>query len=268
MLAYIKGKILGIYDQYAIIEVESNNTSIGYEVALKTTDLLSCKNGEYIGIYVKEIIKEDDDALYGFTSFEDRCWFEEFIKLSGLGPKIALTILSTYSINSIEEAINSNDCGFFQSVSGIGAKLANRIPTEMVKILPKINQRVLLFNGNSNLTSEFKSKSVKKSKTLINLEDDEDEQTSGGSGSSNNTSSGTKKDEEKNIKFGKNQKKVENNNQAKINADIIKDSINALDALGFSKQNIYNDVYSITKKSKNLSVEGIVKKFLEGIDKK
>ena len=134
MIGKIQGIFAGYYGNTAIIDVcVSDISSVGYEVSMKQGDILSLSIGDVVCVFIKEIITEDNDVLYGFLSFEDKCWFEEFVKLSGLGPKTALAILSTYSCEAITDAIMINDCDFFSAISGIGAKIANRIPTKMKK---------------------------------------------------------------------------------------------------------------------------------------
>ena len=182
-------------------------------------------------IFIKEIIKEDDDTLYGFTSFEEKCWFEELIKLSGLGPKIALNILSTYSCEEITEAIFSNNCEFFSSISGIGAKLANRLPVEMKKQIEKINQKVMEFGGAAVVRATPiapKQKAVKNSKQV-----------------------------EKTFQFEDTKKSKKTQNSSVIN-----DAVETLKTLGFTSQEVYKEVFKIAKKS-DCTTEEIVKEFLK-----
>ena len=169
MIGKLTGRVAGQYGDIIIIEVGTDISAVGYEVIMKAGDVCAFAPGEIASVFIKEIIKEDDDTLYGFTSFEERCWFEELIKLSGLGPKIALNILSTYSCEEITEAIFSNNCEFFSSISGIGAKLANRLPVEMKKQIEKINQKVMEFNGAPVVRAipiVSKQKAVKNSKQV------------------------------------------------------------------------------------------------------
>ena len=110
MIGKIQGIFAGYYGNTAIIDIcASDISSIGYEVFMKQGDILSLSIGDVVCVFIKEIITEDNDVLYGFLSFEDKCWFEEFVKLSGLGPKTALAILSTYSCEAITDAIMIND---------------------------------------------------------------------------------------------------------------------------------------------------------------
>ena len=175
MIAKLTGKVAGYYGNIVILDIESNNCSVGYELNCKTSDIALLHQGENITFYIKEIIKEDDDAFYGFLSFEDKCWFEEFIKISGLGPKTALAILSNYSCEAITEAILTNNCEFFSSISGIGGKIANRIPIEMKKVVEKINQKVLSFSAffNDCLTINANKTDIKANNDtmLLNVDD-------------------------------------------------------------------------------------------------
>lgn len=252
MIAKLTGRIAGYYGNIVILDIESNNCSIGYELNCKTSDIALLHQGENITFYIKEIIKEDDDALYGFLSFEDKCWFEEFIKISGLGPKTALAILSNYSCEAITEAILTNNCEFFSSISGIGGKIANRIPIEMKKVVEKINQKVLSFStfSNNDLTLSSCKMDIKTTNDTMLLNVD------GKKTANKINKTATKKD----------QKQKENIKSADKNT-IINDAVNALITLGFSRQSVYNDVFSIVKKSDNISTEEIVKEFLKKIEK-
>lgn len=257
MIAKLTGKVAGYYGNIVILDIESNNCSVGYELNCKTSDIALLHQGENITFYIKEIIKEDDDVLYGFLSFEDKCWFEEFIKISGLGPKTALAILSNYSCEAITEAILTNNCDFFSSISGIGGKIANRIPIEMKKVVEKINQKVLSFSAfstdyltlSSNNTNKSEDVKITTDKMLLNVDNKTDAKN-------NLTKTATKKEQN-----GKTNVKSSDKNT------IINDAVNALIALGFSRQSVYNDVFSIVKKSDNISTEEIVKEFLKKIEK-
>lgn len=232
MIGKLTGIFNGYYNNIAIIDIQHGECCIGYEVLMKTSDIFCLKQNELATLYIKEIIKEDDDVLYGFLNFEDKCWFEELIKLSGLGPKGALAILSTYSVIDITNAILSNNCVFFSSVSGIGAKLANRIPKEMEKSIEKIREKLATFYNNptNNITQNL----------LV----------------STDASVNKKKNKITNMK-------ADDSNLEKQNIVLMNDAIEALIALGFSKQQVYKDVFEITRQDKNLKSEDIVKQFLQ-----
>ena len=230
MIGKLTGRIAGQYGDVVVIEV-STDTAVGYEVVMKAGEACTFASGETASVFIKEIIKEDDDTLYGFTSFEEKCWFEELIKLSGLGPKIALNILATYSCEEITEAIFSNNCEFFSSISCIGAKLANRIPVEMKKQIEKINQKVMEFGGAPVVraaTMASKQKVVKNSKQV-----------------------------EKTLQFEDNKK-----SKKAQNSSVINDAVETLKTLGFTSQEVYKEVFKIAK-NKDCTTEEIVKEFLK-----
>ena len=264
MIGKIQGIFAGYYGNTAIIDVcVSDISSVGYEVSMKQDDILSLSIGDVVCVFIKEIITEDNDVLYGFLSFEDKCWFEEFVKLSGLGPKTALAILSTYSCEAITDAIMINDCDFFSAISGIGAKIANRIPTEMKKQISKINEKVITFGNysfsNSNMRKADKTTNAVKS--LLQIDDNENNNDKNAlSTKTNHIKSASRNVHKKNEQDTSIDKK---RNKSKS----INDAVDALIALGFSKQIVYNDVFGIVKENDLLSVEDIVKKFLQKINK-
>lgn len=268
MIGKLRGVFIGYYGSTAIIDVSIGNiSSIGYEITLKQSDLLSLKCGDIVSVFIKEIVTEDSDVLYGFLSFEDKCWFEELVKLSGLGPKTALAILSTYSCNAITDAIMMNDCSFFSSISGIGAKIANRIPIEMKKQIAKINEKVLNFCdysiiGNNdkpscNVDDVGKLLQHGNSDDATNMKDKND--------FSMDASAGANK-----ILSCRHEKKNHNDKKQvavqKTTIKTVNDAIAALVALGFNKHVIYNEVFAIVKGSTTLQVEEIIKKFLQKIN--
>ena len=243
MIGKIAGLFSGYYGNTALIEIQyMDGCIIGYEVMMKTADLQNIAVGSNVVVFIKEIVKEDDDVLYGFLSFEERVWFEEFIKLTGLGAKIALSILSTYSCEAITDAILTNNCDFFSSISGIGSKLANRIPMEMSKQISKIHEKVLTFGGNQNAV-QSKHAEVNKSNDLYKKSCDLAEKN----GKNEVKKSGKSVDKNKN-----------QSDRQKVN-----DAIDALVSLGFARNKVYDVVFKIVKDTGNITTEEIVVEFLK-----
>ena len=253
MIGKITGRVFGHYGNVVIVDVESNSSSVGYEVIMKQADISTLQNGEQITLFIKEVIKEDDDVLYGFLSFEDRCWFEEFTKISGLGPKTALTILSTFTCDAITDAIMMNNCDFFASISGIGAKIANRIPVEMRKQVEKINEKVLNFGvfDISNIENKEDKADKKNNGALLNISEEQGDQ------------------DDKVIKKTSIKAKDGNGKNGKNHnsAFVLKEAVEALTSLGFSRQLVYEDVLKIVKNEENPTTEQVVKEFLKNKDK-
>ncbi len=254
MIGKLVGLFSGYYGNTILLDLYSNNTCIGFEILMKQNDILSLKIGEVYTIFIKEIITEDNDVFYGFLSFEDKCWFEEMIKISGLGPKTALNILSNYSCETITEAIMMNNCDFFSSISGIGSKIANRIPTEMNKQIAKINEKVLSFNDNDHINKNKHEQILCNDNTNTTKSDILYQDIA--------TSNNIKEQQKcKAINKKKDTKTAQNINE------IVNDAVKALITLGFSKQKIYNEVYNVVKNNNNITTEGVIKEFLKKLDK-
>ncbi|WP_457618442.1 Holliday junction branch migration protein RuvA [Lutibacter sp.] len=123
MITHIRGKLVEKNPTYVIIEANG----IGYwlNISLNTYSLLP--DNEAILLYTHLSIKEDSHTLYGFISKTEREIFKLLISVSGVGPSIARTMLSSMNTDEIQQAIGSGNVGAIQSVKGIGAKTAQRV---------------------------------------------------------------------------------------------------------------------------------------------
>ncbi|MBI2410520.1 MAG: Holliday junction branch migration protein RuvA [Candidatus Kerfeldbacteria bacterium] len=100
---------------------------IGYGVRVPSRVAESLIVGAAVELYTYQHIREDALDLYGFTVAEDRQFFEQLISVSGVGPKIALAVLSQFSADEVKRAIIHSDTTFLTSISGIGKKTAQRM---------------------------------------------------------------------------------------------------------------------------------------------
>ncbi|WP_456424271.1 Holliday junction branch migration protein RuvA [Lutibacter sp.] len=123
MITHIRGKLVEKNPTYVVIEANG----IGYwlNISLNTFSLLP--DNEAILLYTHLSIKEDSHTLYGFISKTEREIFKLLISVSGVGPSIARTMLSSMTTDEIQQAIGSGNVGAIQSVKGIGAKTAQRV---------------------------------------------------------------------------------------------------------------------------------------------
>ena len=123
MITHIRGKLVEKNPTYVVIEANG----IGYwlNISLNTFSLLP--DNEAILLYTHLSIKEDSHTLYGFISKTEREIFKLLISVSGVGPSIARTMLSSMNTDEIQQAIGSGNVGAIQSVKGIGAKTAQRV---------------------------------------------------------------------------------------------------------------------------------------------
>lgn len=126
MLAYLKGTILEKGLTYIILE----NNNIGYKVFV-TPEILEFKAGDSVALYIYHKVSEDSQSLYGLVDFQTLQFFELLITVSGVGPKVALAILSSAKADAIKSAISNQDANVFTRISGIGLKTAEKIIVEL-----------------------------------------------------------------------------------------------------------------------------------------
>jgi len=129
MIASISGKLRLVDVDHAVIEVGG----LGIEVLAsgRTLGGLSGRLGEDVSLHTYLHVREDALQLYGFRSVRERVFFHWLIGVSGVGPKVALGVLSGYPVEELELAIARDDVKKFESISGIGKKLAQRLVVEL-----------------------------------------------------------------------------------------------------------------------------------------
>lgn len=129
MIVSIQGKITETSPLQIVIDVHG----IGYavNVPLTTTEVLP-PLGHEVFLYTLTVYKEDSQALYGFKRREERDFFQLLIeKVSGIGPKIALGIMSRLSLSTLKDAIARSDVNLLSQCPGIGKKTAERLTLEL-----------------------------------------------------------------------------------------------------------------------------------------
>ena len=126
MISYLEGKILEKGLTYVILE----NQGIGYKVFV-TPDVLESKIGHQLKLYIYHKVSDDGQSLFALPNFATLQFFELLITVSGVGPKVALAILSSASADSVKQAIANQDVGIFKRISGIGTKTAEKIIVEL-----------------------------------------------------------------------------------------------------------------------------------------
>lgn len=121
MFDYLRGKITKQLANYIVIDVNG----VGYKVY--TPNPYKFKDNEETIVYVYNHIREDENSLYGFSSEDERDLFLRLIDVKGLGPKMAMPILATGSINGIIDAIDRENILYLKKFPKIGEKLARQI---------------------------------------------------------------------------------------------------------------------------------------------
>jgi Holliday junction DNA helicase RuvA len=126
------GRIRGIlvHKQPPLILVEVGG--VGYELQVPMTTLFQLPAlGAEVSLVTHFVVREDAQLLYGFVEEGDRSLFRELIKVSGVGPKLALTILSGMDARSFARCVQRNDISSLVALPGVGKKTAERLLVEM-----------------------------------------------------------------------------------------------------------------------------------------
>ena len=133
MISYLKGKVLHKSAASAVILAGN----IGYEVILTANKLLRLAPMQEVELYTYLHVREDAMQLYGFDDWEEREFFLLLLNVSGVGPKVAMTILGQSTISGLHRAIAEENITFLTKVPGIGKKTAQRLVLELKDKLPE-----------------------------------------------------------------------------------------------------------------------------------
>ncbi|MGB0416508.1 MAG: Holliday junction branch migration protein RuvA [Coraliomargarita sp.] len=128
MIARLKGEIIESTPLMVVLEAGG----VGYEVHIPVTTAERLPNlGEHCSLFVHSVYREDSATLYGFATREDRDFFRLLISVSGIGPKIGVSMLSRLSVELLRTAIGSSDIARLSKCPGIGRKTAERLVIEL-----------------------------------------------------------------------------------------------------------------------------------------
>ena len=135
MIAHLRGKLLARRPNQVIVET----MGVGYDVTISvpTFSELPPAGGE-VALHIHTHVREDQIALYGFQRAEEKHLFEKLISVSGIGPKLAITILSGMPTDEMTAAIRENDVARLTKIPGIGRKTAERMVLELRDKLPPV----------------------------------------------------------------------------------------------------------------------------------
>lgn len=134
MIAHLKGTLESVGQNTVVIEVGH----IGYLVKVPTAVISRLPVvGEPLKLYTIQIVREDDISLYGFLSTEERSLFSLFLSVSGVGPKMAMALISSFPLDKLVSAVAKGDVALLSSVSGVGKKTAERVVVELKEKIAK-----------------------------------------------------------------------------------------------------------------------------------
>ncbi|HEX3103717.1 MAG TPA: Holliday junction branch migration protein RuvA [Terriglobales bacterium] len=133
MIAHLRGKLIARHPNQVIVDA----MGVGYEVTISVPTFSELPvAGSEVSLHIHMHVREDQIALYGFLRPEEKHLFEKLISVSGIGPKLAITILSGMPTNEMTAAIRGNDVARLTKIPGIGRKTAERMVLELRDKLP------------------------------------------------------------------------------------------------------------------------------------
>ncbi len=127
MIGMLVGQVVSVDSRTALIVV----SGVGYETYMSSQDLSSLHEGQEVRVYTSMQVSQDALTLYGFTTQAAKRMFLQVQKVSGIGPKVALSLLSTLNVDRLVKAISQGDVTALSSAPGLGKKGAQKIILEL-----------------------------------------------------------------------------------------------------------------------------------------
>lgn len=128
MIASLRGIVQYKYPDRLVVDVHG----LGYEVFMPESALFSVPDeGHEVFLHIHSHVREDAFLLFGFFEHEEKQTFQLLLAVSGVGPKLALSILSALAPGQLSEAIGGDDIGRLTQISGVGKKTAERLCLEL-----------------------------------------------------------------------------------------------------------------------------------------
>jgi Holliday junction DNA helicase RuvA len=141
MIGQIRGNVLAKSAPEVLVDVQG----VGYELLVSLSTFFDLPDvGEAVALHTHFVVREDAQLLYGFSSIDERSLFRSLIKVSGVGPKMALGVLSGMSAKDFTLAVHSNDVNALVKLPGVGKKTAERLVVEMKDRLDTSSQESTL----------------------------------------------------------------------------------------------------------------------------
>jgi len=128
MIAHLRGKLFSKHPNQAVVET----AGVGYEVNITIPTFSGLPNlGSEVALFIHTHVREDALSLFGFLRAEEKQLFERLLSVSGIGPKLAITILSGMAADTMVAAIKGNNVAALTRIPGIGKKTAERMVLEL-----------------------------------------------------------------------------------------------------------------------------------------
>jgi len=153
MIAQLSGKLSFKSPTSSVLDCHG----VGYEI-FHTPFTAEKLTGENVTVYIHSHIREDAFQLFAFTSLQERSLFRELLKVNGVGPKVALSILSGIPYEQLLHALSQKDTAALQRIPGVGKKTAERLAVELSDRLREWESRAVDFSASlGNKESELES---------------------------------------------------------------------------------------------------------------
>ena len=127
MIGSLRGGVTHVAQDYVILELGG----VGYRVYVSPAQLARLRPEREAHFFIHHLVREDQEALFGFASAEELAFFELLMTVSGVGPRLALAITAAHPVTRLQLAIVTDDVDVLTSVSGVGRKTAQRIILEL-----------------------------------------------------------------------------------------------------------------------------------------
>lgn len=127
MIATLTGKIAEKISDIVVVDVNG----VGYGILVTTEDYGLLGTGNTAKVYIHEHIRENSHDLFGFVNLDTKQLFEQLLDVNGVGPKMALSVLSIGSAGEVRRAIAGGDLKFIQQANGVGKRVAERVVVDL-----------------------------------------------------------------------------------------------------------------------------------------
>ena len=132
------GRIAGILVEKNFPQVVVSCNGVGYEIDVPMSTFYPLpRTGEEVTLLTHLVVREDAHLLFGFLTAAERAAFRQLLRISGVGPKVALSVLSGLSVEDLSAAVAAEDSARLTKIPGIGKKTAERLVLELRDKLPK-----------------------------------------------------------------------------------------------------------------------------------
>lgn len=132
MIAFVSGVVAEVTEAFVVIDVGG----VGLELLAPAATLARCQPGQPVTLRTQLLVRDEQPVLYGFHDPDQIIVFRRLLDVTGVGPKVALSVLSTLPVALIATAVSNQDPGLLTSAPGVGKRTAERIVLELRDRLP------------------------------------------------------------------------------------------------------------------------------------